>query len=148
VDSSNYVYVVMGGGLYVYSVNSSGAPNPATALTGSPYAIGSPGSPSAMTISTGNNYLYVATAVSNLIYGFTGVSGNGTLTAMAPTSVAAPPGVAALGRDSDGTYLLAGGYSALSGLQLYTIGSAGLLKPGPSVVNPVSTVPMTIAFTH
>lgn len=159
IDSKNFVYVVMGSttvasttGLYVYNVNSSGVPNPATPLNSSSgaYPIGTPGVPSAMTIDTTNSYLYVATGASvsmPLIYGFTGV-GTGTLTAMSPATVTAPPGVGAIGRDSDGTYVVAEGSSTVSGLQLYSIGTGGVLKEVTNVQNGGNSVPLTIAFTH
>ena len=61
----------------------------------------------------------------------------------------APTGVGAIGRDSSGDYLVAAGYNATGGIQLFSIGSGGALSSIGSQASGITTsVPVVMALTH
>ncbi len=73
------------------------------------------------------------------------------LTALVNSPYAAPASVGALAIDSTGAYLIAAGYNATSGIQLYSVGSAGALTPSVSAIagsGTVGAIPTEIAVTH
>jgi 6-phosphogluconolactonase len=147
IDSSNYVYLGRSTGLVVFSVNSTGAGTLDGSATG--YAVGSGNY--TIAINQANTFVYLGslnTSATSDIYGFSGV-GTGTLKALAPASTVAPTDVEAMGRDNSGSYLLTLGYSASSGLQLFTIGSNGALSlNGSAATGTATSVPSAMALTH
>ena len=142
IDGSDYLYAAGTAGLQVFSVTTAGTP-PAL----SPYPIGS--SPRSVALSTNYNYVYVANQGSSTISAFSTASG--VLTALAGSPFAAPTSVGAIGADSTGNYLLAEGYGGTSGIELYTIGTAGALTQSGeaasanATANPVIPVALGLA---
>jgi 6-phosphogluconolactonase (cycloisomerase 2 family) len=154
--------------LYITGTNSSGSEViesfPVSAPTGSvtigtqisSLAVGN--SPVWITVnavgsSTTSAYVYVANSRDSTISAFSATSG--TLTALnSGTAYAGPSGVAALGRDNSGDYVVALGFSTTSGtstssgLLPYTITSAGGLSAGTGIATTTNAVPAVVAMTH
>jgi hypothetical protein len=56
--------------------------------------------------------------------------------------------VSALGVDRSGAYLLAGGYNATNGFQMFAIASNGLSVVASQPTGTTTTVPIVMALTH
>jgi 6-phosphogluconolactonase len=142
-DGSENAYVASTLQLLVYDGLTSATPTQVSST-----AIASGTDARAVTLSTSYNYLFTANLGTNQISAYS--VGSGGLTAFGTPSVLGPTGVAALGVDRSGTYLLAAGYSATSGLEMFTIGSGTLSStPVASEGTGASTsVPVVIAMTH
>jgi 6-phosphogluconolactonase (cycloisomerase 2 family) len=99
-----------------------------------------------VTVSSNSGYVYVANYGSSTISEFSNSSGSlSTIT----TESSAPSNVAALGRDSTGSYLVALGYNSSTGLQPYTISSTGTLSAGTSLGTGTNTaLTAAIAMSH
>jgi 6-phosphogluconolactonase (cycloisomerase 2 family) len=143
IDSSNYIYLASSAGLDVYSTTTAGVP---ALVNTTPYAAGS--GARAVALNAAGNYVYVADSVGSQIYGYSIGTGGG-LTALSGSPFTAPPGVAALARDNSGDYLLAEGYSSVSGIQIFGIGSSGALTSNNTAGSGTSTAdPVVLATTH
>ena len=148
IDANNYIYAVgtfgtsNTPGLEVFSTTSAGV----NTAVGGTYTVGN--GPNSVVVSTGSNYMYVGNQTDSTISAFS--TSSGVLTALnSGTAYNAPTNVAALGRDSSGSYLLASGYNATSGIQLYSIGSTGLLTASNSTGSGTTTVyPAPVALVH
>lgn len=139
-DSNNYLYCVGTAGLQVFSVTSG-----ATVTLIKTYPVGN--GPRSIVINSGSTYVYVANNTDSTISGYS-IGTNAALTALAGSPYTAPTSVDALAFDSTGKYLIASGYNASSGIQLYTIGSAGALTSTASAGTGTAGVPSAIAATH
>jgi hypothetical protein len=90
----------------------------------------------------------VADSIGSQIYGYK-IGTGGALTAVTNSPFTAPSGVTSLARDNSGDYLLAEGYSAVSGIQIYGIGSSGALTSNNTAASGTTTVyPAAVATTH
>jgi 6-phosphogluconolactonase len=141
VDISNNIYVASTSGLLTFSATTSGA----LTLTGT----GAAGSgPHTIVLNSGYTFDYIGNQADSTITGFPRVSG--TATAISGSPFSAPTDISALGRDSSGTYLLAGGYNSTKGIELYSISStSGALTSLASTGSGTSTsIPVAIALTH
>jgi 6-phosphogluconolactonase len=141
-DNNGYLYIARTAALASYG-GLSGNPSAGTAYT----SFTTSDTPRGVVLSTGYNYVYTADEGSSHISAF-GIS-NGALTALNST-IQGPASVSALGVDRSGVYLLAAGYNATNGLQLFTITSAGLTAI-TTAVEPTSaqtSAPVLIAMTH
>lgn len=148
IDANNYIYAVgtFGAnntpGLQVFSTTSAGVDT----AVGSTYTVGN--GPNSVVVSTSSNYVYVGNQTDSTISAFS--TSSGTLTALnTGAAYNAPTDVGALGRDSSGGFLLASGYNATSGIQLYMIGSTGLLTASNSAGSGTTTAyPSPVALVH
>jgi len=136
IDANNYLYLAFTDGLDVFATTSAGVP---TALKS--YAVGN--GPHQVVVNSTGTYLYVANFSDSTISGFT-IGAGGALTAMTGSPFNGPTNVIALGITSNGSNLLASGYNTSNGLQLFSIGSGGVITltastaTGSSTANPVS----------
>jgi 6-phosphogluconolactonase (cycloisomerase 2 family) len=149
VDTNNNIYTVgtslsNSPGLQEYSANISGVPAStpiATATTGN--------GPHAVVLSANGSYVYVANFTDGTISGFSTTPSSSVLPALSGSPYAAPSSVLALGRENTGKYILASGYNATSGFEIYTIGSTGVLTSSAIAPSGTSTViPTSIALAH
>jgi len=151
IDSSNNLYLSGTSGLVVYTVAAgSGSATATLASSTSGYTLGS-GNLST-TINTANSYVFAgsenSSTTSGSIYSYS-IGTSGALTAASGSPYTGPTDVAALGRDSTGDYLIALGYSATSGIQLFTIGSSGALTlTGSAAAGNTLGIPAVLALTH
>jgi 6-phosphogluconolactonase len=143
VDKNNYIYAAGTVGLQVFSGTTAGAP---TLIDNTPYPTGN--GPRSMVIDTSNTYVYAGNQNDGTITEDT-IGTNGALTAITGSPVTGPATLSALGRDNSGKYILAAGYDGTSGIQLFTIGSAGgLTLSGSAATGTNELVPTVIVMTH
>jgi DNA-binding beta-propeller fold protein YncE len=143
IDTNNYIYTASTAGLRVFSTDSASV---ATLVNSTPYPAGT--GPRGVAVNAAANYVYVADSVGNQIYGYS-IGTLGALKALTGSPFTAPPGVTSLARDNSGDYLLAEGYSATSGIQIFGIGSTGALTSNNTAASGTSTVyPAAVATTH
>jgi 6-phosphogluconolactonase len=140
IDSSNNLYIGSTNDLLQYSVTSAGVPTfVSQSATGTgPYSVALDGTSYIFTGSENASSTAILSAFNA-----------GTTNPLSGASYIAPTTVAALGVDKTAGYLVAAGYNASSGIQLFTIGSTGLLVSVGSVgTGTVTTVPTVMALTH
>jgi 6-phosphogluconolactonase (cycloisomerase 2 family) len=141
IDSSNYLYCAGTAGLQVFSVTAAGAP---TFLKTYPTGNGS----HSIVINGTSTDVYVGNQTDGTITGYA-IGTSAALTALVGSPYTAPTLVGALAIDHTNAYLVALGYNATSGIQLFSIGSAGALSPSSSAGSGTTTgVPLAIAATH
>ena len=151
IDSSNNLYLSGTSGLVVYTVVAgSGSATATLASSTTGYTLGS-GNLST-TINTANKYVFAgsenSSTSSGTIYSYA-IGTGGALTTVNSAGYTGPTNVSALGRESTGNYLLALGYSASSGTQLFTIGTGGALTlSGSSASGTTAGIPAVLALTH
>ena len=151
IDSSNNLFLAGTSGLVDYTVvsNSNGSVTATLASSSTGYTLGT-GNDS-ISISKSGSYVYAGSqngGSGSTIYGYA-VGTGAALTAVTGSPFNAPTDVAALGYDSTGDYLIGIGYSATSGTQLFTIGSAGALTSSSSAASGTTlTIPAIVALTH
>jgi 6-phosphogluconolactonase (cycloisomerase 2 family) len=151
IDASNNLYIAGTSGLVVYTVtaNSGGSVTATLASSSTGYSLGT-GNVS-VSINKSSSYVYAGSqngGSSSTIYAYS-IGSGGALTAVSGSPFNGPTNVAALGYDSTGDYLLAAGYSATSGTQLFTIGSSGgLTSTGSAADGSTTSIPTVLAFTH
>ncbi len=139
IDGSDNLYAAGTAGLQVFSDTTAGAP---TLLN--TYTVGN--APRAIVLSTTYSYVYVANEADSTISGFS--ISSGALTPLSGSPFAAPTGIDALGRDSTGAYILAEGYNATSGIELYSIGTTGALAESSEAASGITTgVPVVVGLT-
>jgi 6-phosphogluconolactonase (cycloisomerase 2 family) len=141
IDANNYLYLAGTDGLTVYSTTTAGVP---TLLK--TYSTGN-GSHSVV-INNASTYVYVGNESDGTISGFS-IGTNAALTALAGSPYTGPTTVDALALDSTDAYLIASGYNASTGIQLFSIGSAGALSSvGTAGTGTSALIPGAIATTH
>ena len=151
IDSSNNLYLAGTSGLVVYTVvaNSNGSVTATLASSSSGYSLGTGNN--SITVSKSGSYVFAGSqngGTGSTVYAYSIATG-GVLTAVSGSPFNAPTDIAALGYDSTGDYLLGIGYSATSGTELYTIGSAGALTSSGSAASGTTlTIPAVLALTH
>ena len=141
-DSNNYLYCVGTSGLQIFSTATGGGQSfMKTYTTGK-------GSRS-IVINAASTFLYVGNETDATISGYA-IGASGALTALTGSPYPAPTLVNALAHDSTGAYIIASGYNSTSGIQLYSIGSNGILvsigSAGSGIAQPIP--PSAIAATH
>ena len=148
IDANNNLYLAGTNGLSVYSTTTAGVP---TLLNS--YTTGN-GAHSVVVASTTADsvttpkYVYVGNEIDGTISAFS-IGSNAALTAVSGSPFTAPPTVDALALDSTNAYLIASGYSATTGIQLFTIGSTGALtSAGTAGTGTSGSIPGAIATTH
>lgn len=143
VDSNNYLYCVGTAGLQVFSTTTAGA---ATFLK--TYTTGK--GAHSLVVNGTSTYVYVGNEVDSTISGYA-IGTSGALTALTGSPYPAPTTVTALARDSKSAYVIASGYDATSGIQLFSIGSTGALtltSSGSAGSGTATAIPGEIAATH
>ncbi len=142
-DSNDYLYIAR-----TLTLSSYGSVNTTAPVNAGNITFGGGVTPRAVTISKNGSYLYTANKGAGTISGFT-LTGAGGLSALSGNSFAGPTNVAALGVDNSGSYLLAAGYDASTGVQLYKPTSG---VPGSAVASAGTgtdtTFPVLVAMTH
>jgi 6-phosphogluconolactonase (cycloisomerase 2 family) len=140
-DSNNYLYCAGTAGLQVFSVSSG-----VTIALLKTYSVGN--APRSIAINSASTYVYVGNEADGTISAYS-IGTGGALTAVSGSPFTGPATVSALAFDSTGKYLIASGYNASSGIQLFTIGSTGALTSAASAGTGTSTlIPGAIATTH
>lgn len=143
IDKNNHIFLTFGyggtsQGLQEFSADASGAySSTATAV------VATGNGPKGVVVDPTGTYVYVANFSDGTISGYT-IS---NMTAIAGSPFAGPGSVTALGADNTGGYLVAVGYNATSGIQLFTIGSGGVLTLDGSAATGTIGEPISIAMT-
>jgi 6-phosphogluconolactonase (cycloisomerase 2 family) len=151
IDSSNNLFLAGTSGLVDYTVvaNSNGSVTATLASSSSGYSLGTGNN--SITVSKNGSYVFAGSqngGTGSTVYAYS-IGTGAALTAVTGSPFNAPTDIAALGYDNTGNYLLGIGYSATSGTQLYTIGSAGVLTSSGSAASGTTlTIPAVIALTH
>ena len=140
-DSNNNLYCAGTAGLQVFSISASGA---ITLLK--TYAAGN--GAHSIVINKASTYVYVGNQTDSTITGYS-IGTNAALTALVGSPYSAPTAVGALAIDNTSAYLVAAGYNTTSGIQLFSIGSAGALTmTGSAGTGATTGIPLAIAATH
>jgi 6-phosphogluconolactonase (cycloisomerase 2 family) len=140
-DSNNNLYCAATDGLEVFSISSAGAVTP---LMTYPTGHGA----RSIVINKTSTDIYVGNQTDGTITGYA-IGTNAALTALVGSPYTAPTDVGALAIDNTSAYLIAAGYNTTSGIQLFSIGSAGALTPGSTAGSGAQAgIPLAIAATH
>ena len=143
VDKNNHIFLSFGysgtsQGLQEYTANASGAYSAtATAL------VATGNGPHGVVVDPTGTYVYVANYADGTISGYT-ISG---MTPITGSPFTGPQSVSSLGADNTGGYLVAAGYNATSGIQLFSIGSGGVLTLAGSAGSGTIGEPISVAMT-
>ncbi len=142
IDGSNNLYIAQTGSITTWALASTGNTNRGSYT----YPAGS--IPRSVVVDGQSKFVYTADVGLGKITGF--ATGTTTaLTVLSGSPYAAPASVAALGVDSTNAYLVAAGYSASAGVQLYAIGTTGVLTPVTSAATSTATqYPVLVAMSH
>ncbi|MDE1161381.1 MAG: beta-propeller fold lactonase family protein [Acidobacteriaceae bacterium] len=129
-----------------YSVLVYSATSGAYVTTAIPSSYTTGTAPFSMTFADDYAYLYVGNRTDSTISMFSQASG--ALTSLG--TVSAPTNVSALTADQSGNYVVAAGYAASGGLQIYAVGSTGGLtaQSTTEATTATTSVPTTLAATH
>jgi 6-phosphogluconolactonase (cycloisomerase 2 family) len=142
LDANNYAYIASTSALTVYSIASNGA---ATQLSTKSYDGGAV--PRSVVLSSGYGEVYTANEGASTISGYS--ISNGLLTAISGSPFSGPADVSAIGVDNTGKYLVAAGFDGSSGVELYSIGSSGVVSPVVGAgTGTATTYPALLALTH
>ena len=143
LDDNNYAYIARTSTLAVYSISSSGAATLQSTATYSGSA-----APRDVVLSGSQNYVYTANPGAGDISGFS-IGSSGALTTLSGSPFTGPSSVSAIGVDKTGNYMVAAGYNGTSGVQLFTVGTGGVLTLVTSAGTGTSTAyPAILALTH
>lgn len=142
LDKSNYAFITRTNTLAVYAITPMAATLQATATFVANTI------PRSVVLGPAYNYVYTASQGLGTISGF-GIGSSGALSEISTLPFSAPTNVAALGVDNSGKYLIAAGYAASAGVQLYTLGATGELSAGAAAASGSTlTYPAVLALTH
>ncbi len=142
LDGSDNLYIAQTSAITAWGIASSGNTNRGT------YTYPSGSVPRSVVVDADSKYVYTADVGLGTITGF-GTGTTTALTLLAGSPYAAPASVAALGIDSTNGYLVAAGYDANAGVQLYSIGSAGALTAVHSAATSTAKQdPVLVAMSH
>jgi 6-phosphogluconolactonase len=143
IDVNNYLYVAGTNGLTVLSVSSAGVP---TVLK--TYTTVATGGSRTVTVNTAGTYVYTGNKTDSSISGFS-IGTNAVLTPITGSPFSAPTLVGALTFDQSQAYLLASGYNATTGIELFAIGTTGALTTsGTAASGTTASILSAIATTH
>ncbi|HLI75503.1 MAG TPA: beta-propeller fold lactonase family protein [Acidobacteriaceae bacterium] len=142
LDASDNVYIAQTGTITVYGLTSTGATNRGY------YTYPSGSVPRSTVVDPSSKFVYTADVGLGQITGF--ATGTTTaLTLLTGSPFTAPASVSALGIDSTDTYLVAVGYDASAGVQLYSIAASGVLSAIKSAGTSTQTQnPVLVAMSH
>jgi 6-phosphogluconolactonase (cycloisomerase 2 family) len=140
-DSSNNLYCAGTAGLEVFSISSAGAVTPLKT-----YSLGN--APRSIAINSTSTYVFVGNESDGTISAFS-IGTGGVLTPVSGSPFTGPTLVNSLAIDSTGAYLIASGYNATTGIQLFSIGTTGALSSvGTAATGTSNLIPGAIAATH
>ena len=143
IDANDYLYVAGTNGLTVLSVTSAGVPSVLKTYT----TVANGGSRT-VTVNTAGTYVYVGNKTDSSISGFT-IGTNAVLTPITGSPFTAPTLIGALTFDQSGAYLIASGYNATTGIELFAIGTTGALTTsGTAASGTTASILSAIATTH
>ncbi len=142
IDSADNLYLAQTSTMTVVGLASSGNTNRGTYT----YPAGS--IPRSVVVDSAATFVYTADVGLGKITGF--ATGTTTaLTVLSGSPFAAPASVAALGVDNTDGYLVAVGYDANAGVQLYSVATTGVLTPVKSTGTSTATqYPVLVAMSH
>jgi 6-phosphogluconolactonase len=116
--------------------------------TGQSVAIASGTIPRSTVVDPDSKFVYTADVGLGKISGFS-IGSTALPTALTSSPYSGPANVASLGIDSTDTYLVAAGFDATAGLQLYSIAASGVLTPIVSAATTTATAyPVLVAMSH
>jgi len=143
IDVNNYLYIAGTNGLTVLSVTAAGVPSVLKTYT----TVANGGSRT-VTVNTAGTYVYVGNKTDSSISGFT-IGTNAVLTPITGSPFTAPTLIGALTFDQSGAYLIASGYNATTGIELFAIGTTGALTTsGTAASGTTASILSAIATTH
>ncbi len=141
VDANNYLYAAGTAGLQTFSTTTTGVPTQI-----STYTTGS--GPRSIVINPASSFVFVGNQTDGTITAYS-IGTNAALTAVSGSPFTAPTTVGSLGVDSTGAYLVASGYDAKTGIQIFAIGTNGALTSKATAASGTSTlIPNAIAMSH
>jgi 6-phosphogluconolactonase len=141
IDANNYLYVAGTNGLTVFSATTVGVPSLLKTYT-------TDTGPRTVAVNTAGTYVYVGNKTAGSISGFT-IGTNAVLTAIAGSPFTGPTLIGALAFDQSGAYLIASGYNATTGIELFALGTTGALtNSGNAASGTTQSILSAIATTH
>ncbi|WP_146072137.1 lactonase family protein [Bryocella elongata] len=141
-DASGYMYIARTIELTPYTSLAATTPTAGTSITFSSGMV-----PRSVTLSTAYGYLYTADEGASEISAFS--LSSGALSQLTGSPITAPTYVSALAADRSGTYLLAAGYNASTGLEMFPISTTGLSTAVASeATGTTTTIPVVMAVSH
>jgi 6-phosphogluconolactonase (cycloisomerase 2 family) len=142
-DGSSNAYIGRSSSLAVYSITASTI----TLLSNNAYS-STATTPRSVVLSSNYNDVYTANEGTGNISGYF-VGTNGALTALSGSPYTGPANVSALGVNKTGAYLLTGGYSSTTGVQLFSMSSTGALTLVTSAGTGTNNgYPVILAMSH
>lgn len=143
LDNSDNAYLAQTGTLSVYTLGSSGA-----TLRGTVYTYPTGSVPRSTVVDPSYKYVYTADVGTSKISGF--AASTAGVTELSGSPFAAPASVAAIGVDSTDTYLIAVGYDASAGVQLYSLAGSGVLSALAKTAgtSTATQYPVLVAMSH
>lgn len=143
INGSNYAFVEQTDAISAYVLQGTGGyTGPSTV----PFPVGT--APRSLVLNPAGTLVYTANEKASTISGFSVVNGGG-LTEISGSPTAGPANVSAISVDNTGGYLVAVGYDATKGVQLYTISSTGALASVAQAGSGTSEAyPALVATTH
>ena len=143
-DANDYLYAAGTAGLQVFSATTAGTPTLLNTYTTGNGA-------RSLAINSTSTCVYVGNETDSTISGYS-IGTDAALTALSGSPYTAPTSINSLAIDSSGANLIASGYNATSGIQLYAIGATGGLTASASAASGTSTfalgVSAPVAATH
>jgi 6-phosphogluconolactonase (cycloisomerase 2 family) len=144
LDSNNYVYIARTSALAVFQITDTSG----DAVQKSSTAYSSGVTPRSLALNSTQNYVYTANEGNGTISAW-GIGSGGALTAASGSPFTGPSNVSAIGIDNTGNYMIAAGYNASTGVQLFSVGSTGSLTLITSAATGTSTAyPVVLAMSH
>lgn len=144
LDANNFVYIARTSALAVWQITDSSGD--ASQVFNQTY--GNTAVPRSVVLGSGGGVVYTANEGAGNISAFS-IGSGGALTAISGSPFAGPANASAIGVDTSGKYMVAGGYNSSSGVQLFSIGSNGGLTLITSAGTGTSTtIPAVLAMTH
>ncbi|MGA8939590.1 MAG: beta-propeller fold lactonase family protein [Acidobacteriaceae bacterium] len=142
VDANDYLYAAGTAGLQVFATTAAGVPT----VPGNTYTTGT--GPRSIAINPDSTFVYVGNQTDGTITAYT-IGTNAALTAVSGSPFTGPTTVSSLGVDSTGAYLVSSGYNSTTGINLYAIGTTGVLTNKATAATGTSAlIPTPIAMTH
>ena len=141
IDANNYLYVAGTNGLTVFSVTTAGVPTVLKTYT-------TDTGTRSVAVNTAGTYVYTGNKTAGSISGFT-IGTNAVLTQIAGSPFTGPTLIGALAFDQSGAYLIASGYNATTGIELFALGTTGALtSSGTAASGTTQSILSAIAVTH
>lgn len=124
IDANNYLYAASTNGLAVFSATTAGVPTELKTYTAG-------NGPRSVAVNSASTFVYVGNKVDGTISGFS-IGTNAVLTTISGSPFTGPTSIGALAFDNSGDYLITSGYNTATGIELFSINSAGALTSSGS----------------